>query len=240
MKGMEMSTQDARVLFCRCLRQQKDHLWSEFLDRFGTYLQGVVLQAARRRLPYFAKADLEGLVQDVYCRLLRQPPSKFDHKSDPEFWSYVSRTAIHLVIDRQRAFLRQRQELAEPRTPSALSWANPKDRQPEDTPEDRLLHQDRYRRLLHLASEVVRPGHQRVEVEALRLALLEGYSSREIACASRGHLRPQRVDRLVYRFRCHLHGLGLGPLPRRTMGPARGNPRRPCPDAESEGHAKMP
>lgn len=212
-----MASNLACHLFHRCLDERGDEPWYQFQKRYGRYLKGVMRRAARRhRGRLVVGYEIEELLQEVFCRILAGRHPQVRDWSDRQLWGYLSQIAFRLLLDRQRHGLLQRKSLALLRGGVGLEWlADPLAKDSSPTPEEKVLRQDGWRQLGDLAAQVVRPDRRSLELRGLRMALIEGYSSREIADLTGGRLTCQRVDRLVFRLRKKMLAAGLGLPPRR-------------------------
>ena len=209
-----MPKNSASRLFQRCLDEQSDEVWSLFQQRYGRYLERVVRRAVLRHGMRLRRHQIEELLQELFCRVLDHRP-RFS-RSDRQLWAYFSQVALNLLVDRYRRALYRRKRLALIRGGAGSEWLRTKLVLEEvPTPEDIALYHDGWRQLITLAARVVRPDRRPLELRALRMALIEGYSSHEISQATGGRLKPRRVDRLVFRLRRKLLAAGLGRLPRR-------------------------
>lgn len=209
-----MTRPSASHLFQRYLDEQSDEAWSQFQERHMPYVKGVIRRAVRRFGIRLREPQIEDLLQELFCRLLHLRP-RFGG-SDRKLWCYLSQMTLHLLVDRYRRTVFQRKRLSLVRHGLGAEWLHTELSSEEIlTPEDIAMRRDGWRQLCSLAARVVRPDRRSLELRALRLALLEGYSSREVSQACEGLLTPQRVDRLVFRLRRKLLAAGLGVLPRR-------------------------
>jgi RNA polymerase sigma factor (sigma-70 family) len=179
---------------------------------------GRLAAKARWSLQQFGVApradQVEEVVQEVYCRLLDDGGRRLRAcraESEGQAVSYLSRVVERVVIDQVR------KRLAAKRGGGRTVPLGPEERRlladPAGNPEDRLLAAERRRLVLaqwrHIGNEM--QGQRNLRI--LRLALIEGWSSREIA-RSLGKLAPSSVDSVVHRLRCRLSDEGLA-LPRR-------------------------
>jgi DNA-directed RNA polymerase specialized sigma24 family protein len=163
--------------------------------------------------------QVEEVVQEVYCRLLAgggQRLTACRAASEGQVVSYLGRVVERVVFDQgrsERALKRGggwRGRLA-----GAEAWTLAhRQIDPDGTPEDQLLAVERCRLILAEWRDMGRKTAGRRNLRILRLALVEGRSSREIA-EILGALSPSTVDTVIHRLRRHLSSLGLA-LPRRS------------------------
>ncbi len=209
-------------LLRRCLAGRRAGDWQEFIDRHGREVRRNVSQAASRCGLPLAGQDLDELVQDFYCRLLavsspgqegnpgEEQANVFRGRTEKELWRYVIRIAHSLVVDRLRQMGASKRR---PRGKARFTDTS-RLRSSKLDPEERLLKKERHRVFFKRCLEVVRCDRVGLELQALAMALLEGWSSREIAHELQGALSAARVDRLVYLLRRRLRRDGIR-MPRR-------------------------
>jgi RNA polymerase sigma factor (sigma-70 family) len=205
-----MNAIDACELFDRCLAGRgSSGDWQEFVDRYEWQLRSVLrLTATRCGMPLVGP-DLDEMVQELYCRLLSVRCERFRGSSEQELWSYLNQAIYSLVVDRKRALATQkRQPDRELLGDSSGLPARRLD------PEQQLLGKERRKVFFERCLEIARCDRVVVEVRALKMALLEGWTSREIARQLEGGLNARQIDSLVHRLRRHLEKDGIR-LPRR-------------------------
>jgi RNA polymerase sigma factor (sigma-70 family) len=166
-----------------------------------------------------ARVDqVEDVVQEVYCRLLDGGGRRLTAchaESEGQAVSYLARVVERVVIDQVRKRLAAKRGAG--RTvasagPQAKRLLERKE-DPAGTPEDRLLAAERRRLVLAHWRDIGSAPQGRRNLRILRLALIEGWSSREIA-RTLGKLAPSSVDSVVHRLRRRLSEEGVA-LPRR-------------------------
>lgn len=207
-----MKTPEVCELFGRCLACHGGEHWQEFIDRYGRRVRRTVRLAGLRSRSRLTAADLDEIVQDLYCRLLSFGPRSFDGRSEAELWAFLSCVARNLIVDRKRASAarKRRPRASDPKSPSQLVASKP-------DPEEQLLGKESRRLFFEHCLQVARYDRVLLELRALRMAYLEGWSSREIA-RHLEHLSVGQVDALVLRLRRHLAKQGIC-LPRRNCAP---------------------
>ncbi len=205
-----MTDIDACDLLRNCLAGRSTGDWHEFIDRHGREVRRTIWRTAARMRLQLASPDLDELVQDFYCRLLSVRDREFGGQTEDELRRYIVRVAQSLVIDRLR------QESASKRQPRVRSRvADPSRlRSSKLGPEERLLKKERRQEFFRRCFEVVRCDRVAIELQALAMALLDGWSSREIAGELRGAVSSDRVDRLVWLLRRRMLKDGIR-MPRR-------------------------
>jgi RNA polymerase sigma factor (sigma-70 family) len=186
--------------------------WEVLVRRYGRVLGGYVVRALRDSGVRPVPEEVEELIQEVYCRLLagRMRPPRED---EGRLVRFLGRIAQRVVLDQRRAAAAAKR---------GRDQVIPLDRReverapdPGATPEELVLMEE-CRRLL-LARCRVLVGFSLTEkdrernLRILSLALLEGWTSREIARAEGGRLAASTVDTLVYRAKQRLarHGLNF-------------------------------
>ncbi len=186
--------------------------FDDLVQRHGRTLRGRVRKAlVRRGLP--ARDDhAQELVQEVYCRLLENRGQRWRAcrgRTDQQVAAYLNKVAERVVLDHLRS------SAASKRGADFLIPAGdgpgqlPEVADPGASPEDRLLSQERRREFLALCRAAARGRAQRRNFRILRLALLEGHSSREIAALVDGKLTPSGIDTVVHRLRARLARAGI-------------------------------
>ncbi len=227
-KDRRMSDITPCNLLRRCFAGRRAGDWQEFIDRHGGEVRRTVLRAAIRCGLPLEDQDFDELVQDFYCRLFsarRKKSSRGKRGTGPrggglkegfrgcteeELWRYVIRVAHSLVVDRLRLLG------ASKRTPrdKIRSLDTSRLRSPKLDPEEQLLKKERRKVFFERCLEVVSCDRVGLELRALAMALLEGWSSREIADQLKEGLSAERVDKLVSLLRQRLGQDGIR-LPRR-------------------------
>jgi len=204
-------------LFRSCSASSCELAWGEFVERFHGRLV-VAVRRALLRLAGGLRYDerVEDLVQEVYCRLLGDGRRKrtFHGQTEAQLMSYLRRVAISVVIDARR------EALAEKRWGGQrIAWTdwNPEaggSVVAESGPEHRLLAGERRRAFLSVCRLALGRQANSATVEIARLALLEGWTSREIAAGLGGRMGVAGVDSVIHRLRRRLAFQGIA-LPRR-------------------------
>ncbi len=211
-----MSTLSACALFRRCLADERcEDEWHVFVERFGWQVRNVARLGALRLGLTLEESDLEEIVQELYCRLLAPRGLRFHGRTDSELWSFLGSVCRNLTVDRMRSFATQKRLSWEKQLPlENRSPATARLRSPILDPEERLLGRERRRRFFEHCLEIARCDRVMLELRVLRLAVLEGWTSREIARHLHHRLSAGQVDLLVHRLRRHLAKDGIA-LPRR-------------------------
>lgn len=216
-RSVEPPSRSSADLFRSCTSDNCELAWREFVARF----QGRLVTAVRRtllRLSSGAGADderVEDLVQEVYCRLLGAGRRRrFHGSSEAQLMTYLQRVAMSVVVDARR------EALAEKRWGGRrVAWADWQEAPAagagiEDGPEDRLLAGERRRDFLVICRQALGRRATPTAVRVARLALLEGWTSREIVAGLDGTVGVAGVDSIIHRLRQSLAGRGIA-LPRR-------------------------
>ena len=204
-----MNTSQACALFRRCLASGKSDDWRAFVDRYGWQIRNIVRLKALRCGLRLDEPDQQEMVQELYCRLLALPDWRFHGRTDAELWSFLSQVCRNLAVDFWRSWTAHKRLAVEKLPPENL-------RLPSQVagPEERLLGKERRKHFLERCLEIVRCDRMVMELRVLRMAFLEGWTSREIARHFHDGLSAEQVDALVYRFRRHLAKDGIQ-VPRR-------------------------
>ena len=101
-----MSECDPTNLLERCLAGRRTGDWQELIERHGEDVRRMVQRAAARCGLPLAEPDLDEMVQDLYCRLLRVRRGTFRGRSEYELWRYLMCVARSLVVDRHHGGFR--------------------------------------------------------------------------------------------------------------------------------------
>ncbi len=207
-----MSASYVCELFRQCLNSRQGDDWREFVDRYGPRIRRIVAAAARQGGVSVCEPDLDELVQDLYCRLLMPRQQRFKGRSENELWRFLAKASFNLMVDQQRSSRakKRRPETRSTGRPPRRSWT-------AIDPEQRLLGKERRKIFLERCREVTHCDRMVLEIRVLAMALLEGWSSREIAIELEG-LSACQIDSLVCRLRRHLAKDGIR-LPRRVCVP---------------------
>jgi len=205
-------------LFRSCSGANCERAWSEFVERFHPRLVSTV----RRTLLRFdgvrtSQERVEDLVQEIYCRLLgggRRRLRRFRGSSEAQLMTYLQRVAASVVVDARRRALADKRwggyrvALEDGKKAPSLAGVD------GNGPEERLLARERRRTFLVLCRHALGRRASPATVQIARLALLEGWTSREIAAGLGGEMGIAGVDSVIYRLRRNLAYRGIT-LPRR-------------------------
>jgi RNA polymerase sigma factor (sigma-70 family) len=204
---------EAAQLLRQCASRANEASWNELIRRYGRRLELGVRRGLRRAGMQAAPERVEELLQEVYCRLLErggQALARFHGDSEGEASAYLGRLAENVVLDWVRSSLAQKRAAHAAAESELLARRR---RASGPSPEEATLLGE-CRRLLAARCREAVGRHAARQLWVLRLALLEGWSSREIAAATHGELRPGSIDSLVARVRRRLAAQGCE-LPRR-------------------------
>lgn len=209
-------------LFRSCAAGNCDRAWREFVGRFHSRLVTAVRRALLRLGDPGANVDrVEDLVQEVYCRLLGdgRRRQRFHGSSEAQLMTYLQRVAVSVVVDARREALAEKRwgghrvAWTEWRLAPAVGVAA------GDGPEDRLLAGERRRAFLSICRHALGRHADTTTAKIARLALLEGWTSREIAAGLGGRMSVAGIDSIICRLRRNLAARGIA-LPRRDRLPA--------------------
>lgn len=212
--------ENARVveLFRLCTAGSRDdRVWAEFVLRFAPRLRAGVSRALRRLDQPAAPDQVDDLVQDVYCRLLERGVGSFRGESEGEVLTYLQRTCDSVVVDRLRGRAAVKRggrarivELGEGDGALAEVVADG-----GTSPEARCLHRELRGLLLDGCRGGLGEGPWRERNLAIfELAVLDGWTSREIAAGFDWGLKVGSIDSVVHRQRRKLRQRGLVVPPR--------------------------
>jgi RNA polymerase sigma factor (sigma-70 family) len=192
-------------LLRRCLEKSTDDSWLGLEHDLAPGLRGAVRKALLRRGHGAPASDVEDYVQEIYCRLLTSRP-EMRARGTFELWGYLEQTADSLVSDHLRTDRRQLRAVAElcRENPSgAPPWTAP-----VSSPERRTLARERIRRFFRHCRELSDAEFATVHLRILRLALIEGHTTREI-CQRIPRLSGSQVDSYISRLRGRLGHCGM-------------------------------
>ena len=202
-----------------CAADRGPEVWSKFIERFGTRLTMGVRRAFRRAGVFPGPADIEDLLQEVYCKLLDSGGKVLRNchgRHGNEVSAYLGRVAESVVLDYLRA------SAAEKRGKELVIQQKPEqefelcdlaaDRGP--SPEERILNRERRDLVLSRCRKKSSGASATKDLWVFYLAFFEGWTSREISKHVRGGLTPSSVDCALHRLRKRLAVQGLQ-LPRR-------------------------
>jgi len=200
--------------------------WETFVRRYQPWLRRRCWYALLRWIEEPRLQDVEELVQEVYCRLLeggRRRLRSFQGRDERAWRTFLSRVVHTVVVDhmRHRAAIKRGSGPLAPGTGLTGCRSRVWDPGLEDvpclspSPERLALMRQERNRLLRPPPGQKRHRTARRNAEILWLAVLEGYSSQEVACHM--SLSPSTVDSVVHRARLRWAAEGLE-VPKRGSG----------------------
>jgi RNA polymerase sigma factor (sigma-70 family) len=199
--------------------------WEDLVRRFEPDLRARVRRALWSAGVLPGPEQVDDLLQEVYCRLLANGGRRlrlFRGEGEEEMSAYLGRIAERVVADQMRTTrtLKRGRGRLLVFGPAAGEDAVARAVDPRGTPEDQLLAAERHRHFRAVCQRLLPGPTAARDTRVLELALLGGWSSREIARALGGRLAPSSVDSLVYRLRRRLAQSGIA-VPKRDCRPAR-------------------
>jgi len=208
---------NAPHLLYLCINRRRPGDWSSFVRYYDHALRGALVGALHRRGQAGDEDCVDELMQELYCRLIAvgHRRGRLRYRSTAAAWGYLRKSIEAVVVDHLRKLGRRRRR---------IPWYHLRGRSIRPAQENALLAREALVRLIRRCRRHVAEPHRQLKVRALCLALIGGWSSREIARWSRGVLSPAGVDALVHRTRKRLAAQGI------TIG-RRG---RPCQDVERQ------
>jgi RNA polymerase sigma factor (sigma-70 family) len=197
----------------------REAVWEELVRRYGTLLTLCVCRVLKAAGIVPSPDQVEEMVQEVYYRLLTRGTRRLEQcraQSEKQVIVYLARVAERVALDELRATSALKRghgilvPLGSPEAAPAAAAADP-----GETPDVLAMRREIRRLLLEVCGAL--PGREsrggrRRNLRILRLALIEGWSSREIARAEGGRLAASTVDTVVHRARRLLlarHGYAL-------------------------------
>ena len=206
-------------LFRECAAGSRDdRAWSRFVACFEPRLKAGVARVLRRLEQRATPEAVEDLVQDVYCRLLEHGGSggAFRGESNGEVLSYLQRVCESVVVDRLRGRATAKRggrtrfvDLAAGEGSVAEAIADG-----GVTPEAECLHRELRALLLDGCRGLVDGPARERNLAIFELAVLDGWTSREIARGFDWGLKAGSIDSVVHRQRKKLKARGLEAPPR--------------------------
>ncbi len=196
----------ASDLFRRCLDENTRHsktrhsAWDEFTRRYERRLRATLRKTFG---PKRIEADVEDCLQDLYLRLLSLDGEAFRGRTEWELDCYLDQMARNLVRDRRRLARGERRRWQSVRAREAgfhVSTLRP-------VQERRIIARQRLGGYLRCCRRML-------EVSGQRVALVEGYESREIARRLGGLITAPQIDAMIHRLRRRLAQRGI-PIRRR-------------------------
>ena len=201
-----------RVCTADCTSKGRDNLaWGEFVLRFQPLLRSSVARVLRRLDQRASPEVVDDLVQDVYCRLLERGSDAFRGDNEGEVVNYLRRVCESVVVDRQRGRATQKRGGR-----TLLIDLDPNRRTLADliadgdtSPEERCLHRELRGLLLDGCRLMYQGPRPERNLAIFELAVLDGWTSREIADRFDWGLKAGSIDSVVHRQRKKLKRRGL-------------------------------
>jgi DNA-directed RNA polymerase specialized sigma24 family protein len=184
--------------------------WGAVVHRHDARLRSRVRRVLCRSGLRPQTETVEEVVQEVYCRLIesgRHRLCQARSSTDPELLSYLGIVAERTTLDHVRVTTAQKRSAV---IPIRLLFGRRSRRymegipDPGPTPEQDAIHRERQRDLLERCRRIRGLGSGRRNAWVMRLAVLEGYTSHEIARAAGGRMTSHNVDMLIHRLRRRL------------------------------------
>jgi RNA polymerase sigma factor (sigma-70 family) len=204
-------------LFRACLAGNRDdRAWAELVSRFQHRLRARIARALRRVDQRATPELVDDLVQDVYCRLLERGSESFRGENEVEVMSYLRRVCDSVVVDRQRGRTTFKRG-AGVRLLSLDAGAHSLADTLADggaSPEQQCLERELRSVLLDGCRRLDRGPCRARNLAIFELAVLEGWTSPEIAATSRCGLKAGSIDSVVHRQRRRLKRHGFEAPPR--------------------------
>ncbi len=201
-----------RACTADCTSTGRDNLaWGEFVLRFQPLLRSSIARVLRRLDHRASPEAIDDLVQDVYCRLLERGSEAFRGDNEGEVVSYLRRVCESVVVDRHRGRSTQKRGGR-----TLLIDLDPQRRTLAElvvdggsSPEERCLHRELRGLLLDGCRLLYQGRRPDRNVAIFELAVLDGWTSREIAEEFDWGLKAGSIDSVVHRQRKRLKRRGL-------------------------------
>ena len=205
-RSADSASAEPTSLIDRCTGEGDGSAWNELVDRYGRHLRVGVCRALRRCGQPARRDRVDDLVQEAYCRLLEDRGRRlrtFRGTVPAELGSWLQRIAERTAIDHLRS------DAAAKRghdrvVPERAVGEGPPD--PAGSPHRRAEQRERLRHFAHRCRALA-PDDRAARI--LKLVLVGGWTSRDVARASRGAVSPSRVDSMVHRLRRRLAAEGF-------------------------------
>lgn len=164
---------------------------------------------------------VDEIVQEVYCRVLSRGRGRLGRRTETQLIAYLGLAAERAVIDFIRSTNAEKRRGARLfRIGQAVCHRLDEIPDPNGTPEEALLWDEQRSLFLDYCAALPARRERHSKAWVMRLAVLEGWSSREISHAAGGRISPSGVDCLVHRVRRRLARDGFGALAPRFPGPS--------------------
>lgn len=206
---MRLFKEDRRGIRRSSWERIREAVWEELVRRYGTLLALRICQVLRAWGQEPSPEQVEEMVQEVYVRLLTRGARRLEQcraQSEKQVVVYLARVAERVVLDELRAASawKRGSGVLVPLDPAETSPAA-KTVDPGETPDVVAMRREIRRLLLQVGRSLHERadtrGDRRRNLRILRLALIEGWSSREIVRAEGGRLAASTVDTVVHRAR---------------------------------------
>lgn len=190
--------------------------------RYGSRLRAVARRIFHRAGLAEIAHESEDLVQETWCRLYQAWGPRLSLRAgEPALYSYLVRTIRNLAVDRARAHRAQKRGggLRRLEAPQGFRGEAGLDCCGElmdagPTPEEEAMRRQSRRIFRQRCRPYTSQSRRRRDLAVVELALVDGWSSREIADALRDPMSPSAIDTLIHRVRRGLAGEGLELPPR--------------------------
>lgn len=206
---MKLFKEDRREIRRSSWERIREAVWEELVRRYGRLLTLCVCRVLRASGVHPAPDLVEEMVQEAYLRLLTRGERRLEQcraEGEKQVVVYLARVAERVALDELRATSARKRGYGV-LVPLGSREAGPAAAavDPGETP-DVLALRGEIRRLLlrvcrSLPERADTRGERRRNLRILRLALIEGWSSREIVRAEGGRLAASTVDTVVHRAR---------------------------------------
>jgi RNA polymerase sigma factor (sigma-70 family) len=178
--------------------------WERFHRRYRKRFPLWAKKALKRFAWLFVAEDLEDIQQEVYCRLVvvaGHRRSDFRGSTEEELMAFLYRMTVHVVMDRVRKAYSVKRG-GKVRRPGAGDASPPPraSRVAQAKQEVRLLAEEACKSAVEEGLRFS-PAYRQRNLRILRLALVEGFTGREIAQALGGTISPSTVDSTLFRLR---------------------------------------
>ncbi len=211
--------QEELAIVKECAEGGTENAWRSFVEIFDRQIRGNIVQTLLRLDLRAYRDTVDELVQEVYCRLLDKNRRALRHcraQSDSSFRGYLACLCTNLVVDHLRS------RSAQKRGGWQSSWGSYADPRRDSVaerlesvadhaagPEARFLMAESRRFFLRSCGSLLDGKSPQRDLEIVRLAFVEGWTSREISERLEGRLKPGSIDSMIHRQRRRLRAKGL-------------------------------
>lgn len=209
-----MSDRNELEAFVACFEGADERRWDRFIEVFGERVRGGVARAMLRIDQRVRREEMDDLVQEVYCRLLercRSRRGRFHGRTVGEAVRYLHRVCESVVVDclRSRRAAKRGGRVRMVELDATPEGAAEILADPGPSPESEALARELRAAILGSCRSLFGTKHLQRDLAIFERAVLDGWTSREIAEGTDCGLKAGSIDSLVHRQRKRLRSSGL-------------------------------